>query len=178
MGAKRTPRPCVTCRRTFVGRDQSRFCSRGCQRRGTLEERFWSKVDRRGPGECWLWLGGKFKTGYGGFRIGDRSVKAHRVALELAFGERPPADMEVCHKCDVKVCCNPAHLFLGTHRDNMEDLARKLLHPNKKLTPEQVRSIRQLRAGGLTAAAVAERFGVSKGCVDGVVAGRTWRHVA
>jgi hypothetical protein len=178
MGARRTERTCVTCGKRFVGRDPARFCQKKCMRsRGTLDQRFWRKVDRRGPDECWPWLAGKFKTGYGGIRIGDRSVKAHRVALELTLGEPLPA-LEVCHRCDNKVCCNPGHLFLGTHRDNMEDLARKLLHPNRKLTPDQVRSIRERRAGGATASAVAREFGVSKGCVDGIVKGRSWRHVA
>jgi len=103
------------------------FCSRACSsvfRRRPLAERFWPKVDRRAPGECWLWTGSRSPQGYGQIsQAGERPELAHRVAWALAFG--PPGGLSVCHHCDVRTCCNPAHLFLGTARDNALDMVAK-----------------------------------------------------
>lgn len=87
-------------------------------------EKFWSKVDRRGPEECWPWTGGCIKAGYGRICESGRDEYTHRYSWRLHFGEIPPG-LEVCHKCDNPPCCNPAHLFVGTHRDNMHDALRK-----------------------------------------------------
>jgi hypothetical protein len=88
-----------------------------------LADRFWPKIDIRGPDECWPWKASNVK-GYGQLRVGTKLVLAHRLAYELVKGPIP-AGMDVLHKCDYRPCCNPEHLFPGTQLDNMQDAATK-----------------------------------------------------
>lgn len=99
-----------------------RYCSRLCARRARvvpLAERFWAKVDRRGPDECWAWLGGRAgKDGaYGTCYHDGRHTTAHRVAYLLA-GREIPDGWEVAHLCGNPGCCNPAHLEAARAREN------------------------------------------------------------
>ena len=93
----------------------------------TLVKRFWPKVEKTSANECWTWLGAKLPKGYG--KIAGRDWRggwlyAHRVSWELHNG--PVQDgLWVLHHCDNPSCVNPAHLFLGTNRDNMRDMQRK-----------------------------------------------------
>lgn len=88
----------------------------------TIEERFWSKVEIVGENDCWLWQAGKHRQGYGMFQFGGKMIPAHRVAYALAVAE--PKESFVCHKCDNPPCCNPRHLFLGSHLDDMASKGR------------------------------------------------------
>ena len=88
------------------------------------KERFWSKVDVRGPDECWLWTRRLDKDGYGSVWIHGRTLVSHRVAY-VSHYDKDPKEMLVMHSCDVTGCCNPNHLRLGTHLDNNRDRESK-----------------------------------------------------
>jgi hypothetical protein len=88
-------------------------------------QRFERKVDRRQPGECWPWTGARNPKGYGQFNDGIRFHTASRFAWAIANKSPFPADLLACHSCDNPPCCNPAHIWPGTHTENMQDAAAK-----------------------------------------------------
>lgn len=91
-------------------------------------ELFWARVDRSaGTESCWLWRGRRAGNGYGEIkgRRGGKAVPAHRHALALTLGRALLSSELACHSCDVPLCCNPRHLYVGSHADNMADMARK-----------------------------------------------------
>lgn len=86
--------------------------------------RFWAKVDIRGEDECWEWTATKTLKEYGRIRIGGKFSLSHRVSFVIAHSEIP-IGMFVCHSCDNPSCVNPAHLWIGTNYDNVQDMIRK-----------------------------------------------------
>lgn len=94
----------------------------------TKVDDFWKKVLKGDKRECWPWQGGRTDRGYGRVRIvGFPSRRAHRIAWALSHGGgiEPPPDSLVLHRCHFRPCCNPAHLYLGDHNQNMEDRAQR-----------------------------------------------------
>lgn len=87
----------------------------------TLEERFWEKVDVRGPGDCWEWLCCKSENGYGQIAINGKTIRAHRVSFEINFEKKIDVGLYILHSCDNRSCVNPYHLRQGTHKENMGD---------------------------------------------------------
>jgi hypothetical protein len=91
----------------------------------TLAERFWAKVEKRGPDDCWEWTAVRSRAGYGRFCINYQTHPAGRIAWALVHDGYWPDGMLACHTCDNPPCRNPAHIFPGTLRDNQLDAMQK-----------------------------------------------------
>lgn len=143
-------------------------------------------VGRSAADGCWHWLGARFSSGYGrvNWRGADRrqtATSAHRVVWSLLYGE-PSPDLEICHKCDNRLCCNPAHLFLGTPKDNGADRARKgrsarlrgTANGFCKLTESDVIAIRRSTLGHRS---IARLYGVSERNIRLIRSREAWPHV-
>lgn len=153
-------------------------------------ENLWKHVHVTTPDSCWPWTGSqcgagyKERIGYGHFSVSGRLYKAHRVAWELVYGPIP-SGLHVLHACDFKPCCNPAHLHLGTHQQNMRERDERGLripargegHGSAKLTAQQVTLIRQLLANGFSQDRVAKQFAVSQVAISHIHLRRNWKHV-
>lgn len=154
-----------------------------------IQKRFWAKVDK--SGECWLWTGAKNSKGYGSFRVNGKQVSTHRLSYQMHLGDIP-LGLCVCHKCDVRHCVNPDHLFVGTHKDNWLDAKGKgrlkniirggsvvygEKHGKARLTKDQVKLIRKLSNEGTSDTVLARRFSVARGTIYDVITRRTWKHI-
>ena len=143
---------------------------------------FWSKAAKTPT--CWLWPSGAARGGYGKTTQNGRTVLAHRLAWVFAYGS-VPGGLDVLHKCDVRRCVNPAHLFLGTQADNNADRDAKgrhwtpsgMAHYSARLDPPRGRGIRALATVGVSQAQLARWYGMSSGAIWCGVNGTTWRHV-
>lgn len=114
-------------------------------------------------------------SGYGRFAIRKNLIdQAHRVSWRLHFGEIPPKTL-VCHKCDVKLCVRPEHLFLGSYADNTRDMVLKHRHTTK-LSAAEVRNIRD-GSKFMTYAELSKIHGVTTGMIGHIVNRRAWKHV-
>ena len=149
-------------------------------------DRFWSRVDMSGgPGACWPWTLSCYTAGYGQVWWEGRHRGAHVVAFAITTGSLPAN--HVLHRCDNPPCCNPAHLFEGTHDDNMADMVQKGRQHNELkvsrgsangravLDEDRVRELRELAAQGAGHANLARQFGISDTHVRRVVRKVAWR---
>ena len=113
-------------------------------------------------------------------RVNGHMQMTHRVAYELAYGQVPDGLM-ICHRCDVRSCCNPHHLFTGTNAENMVDMVAKgrqssgANRPDAKLDRAKVGAMRAGRAQGKTIRLLAAEFGVGKSTVEQVVNYKKWK---
>ncbi len=146
----------------------------------SIAVRFLRKVEQ--TPNCWIWKGYTHKNGYGLFRFSGGTSWAHRVAYSLFCGPIPDG-LCVCHRCDVRSCVNPAHLFIGTHKQNMQDCLNKgrynspsgEKHHGAKLTKSDVSKIRRKYSRGMvTQRELAAKYGVSRQEISLVVNNLVW----
>ena len=184
--------PCQHCNKPILTKPyriadgRAKFCGKPCQkaasRKTTLDidhitARFWAKVEKTDT--CWLWRGPLLKTGYGSFNIKPKTHRAHRIAWLLTNGPIPDG-VDVCHTCDVRPCVRPAHLWLGTRAENLQDASNKgrMAKPNAKLTAIQAQTIlNRYAAGGITLLALANEYGVALTTVHHIIRRRTWKRL-
>lgn len=164
---------------------------------------FWERIDKISDTHgCWLWLGRKDRDGYGNVSFRKTKYRVHRISWILTHGDIPIETPLVLHDCpslDNRACCNPCHLWLGTHDDNIKDAAKKgrmasganhgsRTHPesvprgsltyNAKLTESDVRHIRRLYATGMYKLfQLAEQFGIASSNASFIVNRVSWKHV-
>lgn len=145
--------------------------------------RFWNKVDRRWPDECWEWMAYRDSDGYGVFDQGGRPYGAYWISLILHTG-RCYEELMACHTCRSRSCVNPAHLYWGTAADNVRDAMEQGTQrflcgedsPQARLTGEDVFSIRDAYASGKVSQSVlAERYGVSQTEISNIVRNVHWK---
>lgn len=146
--------------------------------------RFLSRIDIKGEDECWLWQGTIHKGGYGELSINNKNLKTHRMSWEFFRGEIPP-ELEVCHTCDVRHCCNPNHLWLGTHKENMEDRRNKGNHREELNgeykrgftvhSREKINSIFDMYESGMERADIARQLNISYSHIRRILDGKVRR---
>jgi len=163
------------------------------------KSRFWSKVDVKGPDECWEWQGAKSSRGYGSFKVGGKIYKVHRIIWMIYKGSIPHGKL-ICHHCDNEPCVNVKHLFMGTQKDNMQDMIKKgrgnkaigdihgsRTHPEKLACGEkhglsvlmelEVLTIRKMVKAGFSQTETARIFRVGLPAVNKIILRKTWRHI-
>jgi len=160
-------------------------------RHKSQEDRFWDAVDKNGENGCWIWMNSLDHYGYGQICFNQRKMKATHVSLLLTRGQVVPEGMHCCHKCDVRSCVNPEHLFIGTPKENIHDMISKGRNPlssvrashgekngSAKLTEREVLEIRRLcNLKEVTQREIARMFGVCLGMVEQIRGRRAWRHI-
>lgn len=151
-------------------------------------DRFWAKVDKSNTDKCWPFVGQLIPSGYGLFIFHLKSKirpgwRAHRMSYLIAHGEIRQ-DLVICHRCDNPPCCNPAHLFQGTDKENYWDARKKNRIPmgtqryNTLLNEQQVREIRaKWIPNKYTQPMLAKEYNVTRSCIQDIVEYKCWRYV-
>jgi hypothetical protein len=171
-----------------LGRSLSSVCSRASalgvrlgrcdpSRLITSPEQFMERVEFDPFGGCWLWARHKSQSEYGATMIRGKHVLAHRLSWEIHRGPIP-GGMFVCHKCDVRMCVNPDHLFLGTHAENMADMiAKGRRRTVAKITEADARRVLSLLRSGVGPTEAARRVGVTASTARNIAYGNSWKHI-
>lgn len=154
------------------------------RQRISIIERFLKKIKKQN--DCWIWTGGKTGSGYGQFSdVNYKTQMAHRFAY--TYYKKSPKNLYVCHRCDNKLCVNPDHLFLGTQKQNMQDMYKKGRnrktitykhgedHCNSKLSNNQVRAIRQYYSlKTFNSYELADIYNISRTAINNIINRRTY----
>ena len=131
------------------------------------------------PSGCWIWTGWTYPNGYGSTKIGPKTIYAHRFALLVANGTLTDG-MDVMHRCDRRLCVNPAHLSEGTRSQNLVDARDKgrLKQGVRPMNMDKAREIRRLKAGGMSMKQIGRQLDLPYHVVNSVVYERNWREAA
>jgi hypothetical protein len=145
------------------------------------KERFWKKVERNGPSDCWIYTGVVNANGYGVICIDWKNHSAHRAAWFYTYGEWPKF---LLHSCDNRRCVNPAHLREGNHQQNAQDRvdrgrsAQGSSHGRARLAESDISQIDILYwQEKRTEQSIADLYGVSRGTISHAIFRRNWKHV-
>lgn len=167
---------------------EGKFCSRQCgyaAKQIPLTVRFWSKVQKTNT--CWIWTGAHNHQGYGRITVDGARKPAHQISWEMKNGPIPVGH-EICHHCDNPSCVRPDHLFLGTRKDNVQDMIKKgrrstlahgtgERHGMSKLTCVQVVDIRKRYAAGESPKLLAIEFGIDRTHIYRITKRKIWKSV-
>ena len=153
--------------------------------RGYFEDRFWKFVDKKEDHECWNWLGSINSAGYGNFGFNGKIVGSHMISC-IIHNIEIPKGMEVTHLCNNRMCVNPKHLKIATHKDNMEymiDCKRNYICDNKgeknpmhSLTECDIKNIREICNNDkyINLAELAKEYGITKGHLYNIISNKCW----
>ena len=158
-----------------------KFCSYECfnSRRTIRYEAFEEKYIPEPNSGCWIWMGSLNAGGYGEFRYGTKSIKAHRYSFFFHKGPISHGKF-LLHSCDMRSCVNPDHLRVGSHVDNMSDMVKRGRSPRgeraakSKLTNDQVQAIRVAKGNYNE---IADRFGIGAGQARRIILNEHWKHL-
>ena len=150
--------------------------------------RFWSKVDIRGPDECWEWHASRHTSGYGRFKLASYwTVMSNRLSLVIHTGE-DNLHLMALHKCDNRSCCNPHHLYWGTYSDNIRDAVERgrwrsgdqsgANNGAAKLTDQQFALVVTRLKQGWSNKQIAEDLPVTHSMVSLIRCGKMWQSQA
>lgn len=147
--------------------------------------RFWSKVNKGKSDDCWNWLASN-KGGYGTFCFRNKQISAHRFSFVITHGDII-GDKHVLHTCDTPSCCNPKHLFLGTHLDNMEDRNVKgrakggslkgEKNKRSRFKTEDILNIRKMAKEGYKQKHIAKEYNTAQAVISNIVNKKYWKHI-
>lgn len=149
--------------------------------------RFWAKVQKLSePNGCWIWIASQSKDLYGKFKIFEQGkkvdIRAHVYSWQLFSGRPVPKGIQVCHTCDHPYCVNPNHLFLGTNKDNVDDMVQKERQArgekcgNSILNAHQVKEIRELHST-MGTVKLSLKYNVSPSNISDIIYRRSWKHI-
>lgn len=143
-----------------------------------IEDRYWEKVNIKNNDECWNWLAAQDGHGRGVVRYNNKNVVAHRISYLLHYGELNK-DLNILHKCDNPICCNPHHLKQGTQAENMQECRDRGRNYNPNGTKLDWNKVREIRYYSFhmrySSYKLASMFGVSRPNINQVVNNKTWK---